>query len=314
MNQSKEGTRSQMRQHIPLPAKEVGGKRRPGEAPEYLDVYLPDHPPGHRPAAVGHGQRMILTLQVGSKRSRVLALSNLAVSWIPTEWLWGGKPVPTKGLTTFIKNRRAERHRLGVAVADEAVTDALELLAGNRVPAREETQDEGPVEASVKPDDTNTAGAGAPAANTPAAPAAGATTPAAPAAEATAPAAPAAGDTKETTMQLQTASNGKRTRKAAPAKATKKAAAKPDTKKAVSKAKAAPASTAAVDARTLKVKANAEVKAQAGKPTEIVWALVTNGMTVGELVKAAAKKSIDRGKVLSLIHRFEDLKVLTVSG
>lgn len=296
-----------MRQHLPLPPP---GKhdREPGAVPEYLDVYLSDMPNGRR-CPIGNGYRSIITLQLGKRTSRVLATANLCVAWIPTEWLRRAKSMPTHGLMTFLRQRRAERNRMKLAVSEEAVADALELLAGKRVPSRDETHDTGPTEADLKvreDDDKSVASEGTPATDN-------ATNP-------TPAAADAAANQENAPMQTQTNVNGNAkaprkasAKKASPAKAaTKKAPPAKAGKKVAASAKAPSARATAIGAMVITVRKNVETKFQAGKPAETVWNLVKSGMTVDELVAAAAKKGIDRGKTTSLVRRYEDLKHIDV--
>lgn len=288
-------------------------RRRPGEAPEYLDVYLPDHPVGMHPSGLGCGQRMVLTLEIGKTRSRVLGTAALTVAWVPTHWLLGGKPTKMAHLPRFIKARRAERHRMGMAVAEEAVRDALELLDGRRVPTRQGSGEEHIAEeADVNEDDKQGAAAGGAAAGQPAGDGAAA---------AGAAAQPEAGDT---TVQTQTDTGNRASRRAAGKKAAgakpaaKKAAAKPAAK---AKAKDDGARVAANEARMAQIikvkkpddkgKPSEEGKYRDG-PRKVGFDLLKDGETVGAYLKRAEAKGIERDRALRQLAYYEGDGYLTL--
>lgn len=267
--------------------------RLPGPPPEYLEVYLRDNPPAAKAPRLGHGHRMVLTLDVGRTRSRVMVLPTLTVGWIPSDWLRGGKPHGTHGLMTFIRTRRAERHRQGMAVSEQAACDALELLAGKRVPTRTEEEDEdaGQEADSSMSSDVNQPGAAA--------------------------LPPAPGTTQEV-ADVNTVAAGSEGKPKGKRAAAKKAAPKGKAKKSVKSVKAAApkrdtaATAAAREAQTLKVKASAVDKYREGTPGKVAFALLKDGMTVGDFIKKAEAKGIDRGKANTLIRVFRNDGVLTV--
>lgn len=113
-------------------------------------------------------------------------------------------------------------------------------------------------------------------------------------------------------MQTQTATQAKKAAAKAPAK---KAAAKPAAKAAAKKAAAkAPVgqTNAQRDAATLKLKkAGAENPYKSG-PRQVGFDLLKDGMTVGEFLKAADKKGIERNAANMVIRVYRNDGHLTV--
>lgn len=245
---------------------------------------------------VGSGFRVFLQLGTSGSKVRLLYVPTLTVLWAEARDIAWGKELTLYGLAKRIRAHRAERRRLKLPYSKKGVAEALELLRGSNHRSAEEEKDDLEEATSTAPDQGEEEVSLDKIVTGEAKPKKGRHT-------------VAPETTGETAMETATETNSN----SAPKK--KKAAAnKPKKKAAAAKKPAAPKKGGRprlndADIIKLKVKENPRQGAAADR-----FAVIKDGMTVGEYLKAAQKKGASEALAIADVRWNRDKGFIDVKA